>query len=43
VVLTSGYSRTPVTASEAVREIRVLDKPYTRQELAHVLREALNS
>jgi signal transduction histidine kinase len=43
VVLTSGYSNLPPAASEAIREIRVLDKPYTRQQLAHVLREALMS
>jgi CheY-like chemotaxis protein len=43
VVLTSGYSHMPLAANEAVREIRILNKPYTRQQLAHVLREALNS
>jgi CheY-like chemotaxis protein len=43
VVLTSGYSNMPLAASEAARRVRVLDKPYTRQQLAHALREALDS
>ena len=43
VLLTTGYSDTPLAASEAVRRIRVLDKPYTREQLAHALREALQS
>jgi FixJ family two-component response regulator len=43
VLLTTGYSDTPLAASEAVRGIRVLDKPYTREQLAHALREALQS
>jgi hypothetical protein len=43
VVLTSGYSNVPIAASEAVRKVRVLAKPYTREQLAHALREALHS
>jgi signal transduction histidine kinase len=43
VVLTSGYSNMPLAASEAVREVRVLAKPYTREQLAHALRESLHS
>jgi CheY-like chemotaxis protein len=42
VVLTSGYSNMPLAASKAVREVRVLAKPYTREQLAHVLRETLH-
>jgi len=39
VLLTSGYSDVPLAASEAVRAIKVLGKPYTRQQLACALRE----
>jgi signal transduction histidine kinase len=42
VVLTSGYSDVPLAASEAVRAIKVLGKPYTREQLACALREALD-
>jgi signal transduction histidine kinase/CheY-like chemotaxis protein len=42
VVLTSGYSDVPL-ASETARRIRVLGKPYTRQQLANALRDALSS
>ena len=42
VLLTSGYSEIPIAASEAVREIKVLGKPYTREQLACALREALD-
>jgi signal transduction histidine kinase len=42
VVLTSAHSKMPLAASEAVHEIRVLGKPYTREQLAHALREALH-
>jgi len=42
VVLTSGYSEMPLAVSEAVREIRLLAKPYTREQLAHALHEALH-
>jgi signal transduction histidine kinase len=42
VVLTSGYSDMPLGVSAAVRKTRVLGKPYTREQLAHTLREALN-
>jgi two-component SAPR family response regulator len=43
VLLTSGYSEMPIAPSEAVRKIRVLGKPYTREQLARALREALDS
>jgi CheY-like chemotaxis protein len=43
VLLTSGYSDMPLAGSKAVREIEVLAKPYTREQLAYALREALNS
>jgi signal transduction histidine kinase len=42
VVLTSGYSDMPLAASEGVRAIKVLGKPYTREQLACALREALD-
>ena len=42
VLLTSGYSEMPLAVSEAVREIKVLGKPYTREQLACALREALD-
>ena len=42
VLLTSGYSDGPLAASEAVRAIKVLGKPYTREQLACALREALD-
>jgi CheY-like chemotaxis protein len=42
VVLTSGYSDIPLAASEAVRAIKLLEKPYTRGQLACALREALD-
>ena len=42
VLLTTGYSEMPIGASEAVREIKVLGKPYTREQLACALREALD-
>jgi DNA-binding NtrC family response regulator len=42
VVLTSGYSDVPLAPSEAVRAIKVLGKPYTREQLAWALREALH-
>ena len=41
LLLTTGYSNLPLVASEAVRAIRVLGKPYTREQLAYALREAL--
>jgi signal transduction histidine kinase len=41
VLLTSGYSDLPLAASEPVRELRVLSKPYTREQLSHALHEAL--
>jgi CheY-like chemotaxis protein len=42
VVLASAHSNMPLATSEAVREIRVLGKPYTREQLAHAFREALH-
>ena len=42
VLLTSGYSDTPLAVSEAARKIKVLAKPYTREQLACALREALD-
>ena len=42
VLLTSGYSDTPLAVSEAARKIKVLGKPYTRGQLACALREALD-
>ena len=42
VLLTSGYSDMQFAVSEAVREIKVLGKPYTREQLACALREALD-
>jgi CheY-like chemotaxis protein len=42
VLLTSGYSNIPLTVSKAVRNIKVLEKPYSREQLACALREALN-
>ena len=42
MLLTSGYSDVPLTASEAVRDTKVLGKPYTREQLARALREALD-
>jgi CheY-like chemotaxis protein len=42
VLLTSGYSETPIAASKVVREIKVLGKPYTREQLARALHEALH-
>jgi hypothetical protein len=41
LLLTTGYSAMPIGASEAVLKIKVLDKPYTREQLAHALRETL--
>jgi len=41
LLLTTGYSNMQVAASEAVRAIRVLHKPYTREQLAHALQEAI--
>jgi CheY-like chemotaxis protein len=43
VLLTSGYRDTQLAMSKAVREIKVLEKPYTREQLAWALREALSS
>ena len=42
VLLTTGYSEMPVDASEPVQKIKVLGKPYTREQLACALREALD-
>jgi CheY-like chemotaxis protein len=42
VLLTSGYSDMPLAVSETVQKVRVLGKPYTREQLACALREALD-
>jgi signal transduction histidine kinase len=42
VLLTSGYSDMPLAVSEAMREIKVLAKPYPREQLACALREELD-
>ena len=42
VLLTSGYSDMPLAVGEAAQKIRVLGKPYTREQLAWALREALD-
>ena len=42
VLLTSGYSDMPLAGSEAARKVKVLGKPYTREQLACALREALD-
>ena len=41
VLLTSGYSDMPLAVSETARKVKVLGKPYTREQLACALREAL--
>jgi hypothetical protein len=41
--MTSGYSDMPLAAIAAARKIKVLGKPYTREQLACALREALDS
>ena len=42
VLQTTGSSDVPLETSEAVRAIKVLGKPYTREQLACALREALD-
>jgi signal transduction histidine kinase len=42
MLLTSGYSDMPLAASKAARRVNVLGKPYTREQLACALREALD-
>ena len=42
VLLTTGYSEMPIGTSEPVQKIKVLGKPYTREQLACALREALD-
>src|SRR5262245_42739535 len=42
VVLASAHSNMPLASSEAVRDIRMLGKPYTREQLAHAFQEALH-
>jgi CheY-like chemotaxis protein len=41
VLLTSGYANPPV-AADGVSEIKVLGKPYTREQLARAVRETLD-
>ena len=43
VLLTTGYSNVPTVVSKAARGIRVLGKPYTREQLAHALRGAFSA
>ena len=42
VLLTTGNSELPIVASGAMQKIKVLGKPYTREQLAHALRDALD-
>ena len=42
VLLTSGYSDVPLAVSETARKIKVLGKPYTREQLGCALRDALD-
>jgi CheY-like chemotaxis protein len=42
VLLTSGYANPPATVNDGVREIKVLGKPYTREQLAQAVRETLH-
>jgi signal transduction histidine kinase/FixJ family two-component response regulator len=42
VLLTSGYANPPDAANDGVREFKVLDKPYTREQLAQAVRKTLH-
>jgi CheY-like chemotaxis protein len=42
VLQTTASSDVPVAVSKAARKIKVLGKPYTREQLACALREALD-
>ena len=42
VLLTSGCANPPAAANDGIREIKVLGKPYTRENLAQAVRETLN-
>ena len=42
VLLTTGYSEMPLAMSEIAGRVKVLGKPYTREQLACALREALD-
>ena len=42
VLLTTGYSEMPLAVSEIAGKVKVLGKPYTREQLACALREALD-
>ena len=42
VLLTSGYANPSPAANDGVREIKVLGKPYTREQLAQAVRETLH-
>jgi signal transduction histidine kinase/ActR/RegA family two-component response regulator len=42
VLLTSGYANSPAVENDGVRDIKVLAKPCTREQLAHAVREALH-
>jgi CheY-like chemotaxis protein len=41
VLLTSGYANPSPPVKDGVREIKVLGKPYTREQLAQAVRESL--
>lgn len=44
ILLTSGYTEHPVEALDGLgQEVRILNKPYRRHELAAVLRSALKA
>ena len=42
VLLTSGHADVPLPVSQGVRDSKVLWKPYTRQQLAGAIRDALD-
>jgi hypothetical protein len=41
VLLTSGYANPSAGVNDGVREIKVLGKPYTREQLAKAVHETL--
>jgi CheY-like chemotaxis protein len=41
ILLKSGYASPPVAVNEGVQGIKVLGKPYTREQLSHAVRETL--
>jgi len=42
VLLTSGYADPPTAANDRGQKIRILRKPYTREQLAQTVRETLH-